>query len=209
MSESRRFGGGTPLPDHFATVASDIMDYVACQNGVWRDVGTGTGGLGLALAACHKGVIILLDPDEQALGKALAQAAERRLLARVVPVIETAERIPLPAEVVDIVVSRGSFFFWKDRAAGLREIYRVLCPGGKAMIGGGLGSRYPKWAREEFVRRQRHSQRHMSAEEREAFALARHPETFRRLAREAGLPQFDVIGTGRLAEDSGEQAIGI
>jgi SAM-dependent methyltransferase len=185
------------------------MDYVARQDGVWMDVGSGAGGLGLALAACHTGVIILLDPDGQALGRALAHAAERRLLDRVVPVIGTAESIPLPAEAVDVVVSRGSFFFWKDRAAGLREIYRILRPGGKAMIGGGLGSQYPEWARQEFIHRQRHAQRHMSAEEREVFALARHPETFRCLAGEAGLSRFEVIGEGRRTEDDREAAIGI
>jgi len=137
LSEHRRSEGGAPLPDHFRSVAADIMDYAARRDGVWMDVGSGTGGLGLALAAGHNGVTLLLDPDEQALVKALARAAERGLVDRVVPLIGSAEKIPLPAGAVDVVVSRGSFFFWRDRAAGLRDIHRVLRPGGKAMIGGG------------------------------------------------------------------------
>lgn len=31
-------------------------------------------------------------------------------------------------------------FFWNDRVRAFREIYRILAPGGAAMIGGGFGS---------------------------------------------------------------------
>jgi len=209
MNDNKRSGASAPLPNHYQTVAQDIMDYIARQDGVWMDVGSGGGGLGLAVAACHKGMMILLDPNEQALGRAIGQAAERRLLDRVIPVIGTAESVPLPAGAVDVVISRGSFFFWKDRAAGLREIHRVLRPGGKAIVGGGLGTRYPQWARQEFIRRQRHSHIGMSAGELEAFALARHPETFRRLANDAGLRRFEVVGEGGLNEDDPHAGIGI
>jgi len=47
--------------------------------------------------------------------------------------------MPLPSESVDLVFSRGSIFFWDDPAQGLQEVYRVLRPGGEAMIGGGRG----------------------------------------------------------------------
>jgi SAM-dependent methyltransferase len=41
---------------------------------------------------------------------------------------------------VDFLVSRESIFFWDDPVKGLKEIRRVLRPGGTACIGGGAGS---------------------------------------------------------------------
>ena len=35
---------------------------------------------------------------------------------------------------------RGSIPFWKDPVVALKEIYRVLAPGGKAHVGGGRGT---------------------------------------------------------------------
>ncbi len=209
MTENRHTDGRAALPDFYQTVARDITEYADPEDGIWVDVGCGNGGLGLAVASVSTSVMILLDPNAQALEKALINAEERELHNRVVPVIGTAEDIPLPPGAVDVVISRGSFFFWKDRAKGLREIERILRPGGKAVIGGGLGSRYPQWARQEFIEWKRNSQRNMSEEEKEAFALARQPATFRRLAREAGLSRFEVIGEGGLSPDDPNAGIGI
>ena len=41
---------------------------------------------------------------------------------------------------VDLVVSRGSVYFWDDLNAAFRETARVLRPGGMAFIGGGFGN---------------------------------------------------------------------
>ncbi|MFP4145660.1 MAG: hypothetical protein ACLFV3_11000, partial [Phycisphaeraceae bacterium] len=97
--------------------------------------------------------------------------------------------------------------FWLDRAQGLREICRALRPGGRAMIGGGLGSAYPQWARQEFIRRRREPTK--SPQAAGEFAEARSPETFRQLAAEAGLTSFDVVGEGGLAADAPNTGIGI
>ena len=75
------------------------------------------------------------------------------------------------------------------------------------MIGGGLGSGYPQWARQEFIRRRRESAK--SPEEARQFAEARSPETFRSLATEAGLPSFEVVGEGGLTADDPKTGIGI
>jgi hypothetical protein len=118
MNDNKRSDGSITLPDHYQTVAQDIMDHAARQDGVWMDVGSGGGGLGLAMAACHKGVMILLDPNERALEGVISQAAERRLLDRVIPVIGTAESIPLPAGAVDVVISRGIVLFLEGQSRG-------------------------------------------------------------------------------------------
>ena len=45
-----------------------------------------------------------------------------------------------PDEFADLIVSRGSYIFWEDLEKALLEIYRILAPGGKTYIGGGLGN---------------------------------------------------------------------
>ena len=199
------------LPDHYATVAEDVLDFCGSSGGrVWVDLGSGAGGLGLALLErIPDGVMALLDPDAVALRRALDGARQRGLASRAVAVVCPAEQMPLPSESVDVVVSRGSFYFWRDRAQGLREVWRVLRPGGRAMIGGGLGTGYPAWARTEFIRRQRESQRSKGDEAMRKFREARSPETFRRLAAEAGLPRYEVVGEGGMDPDDPQSGVGI
>lgn len=199
------------LPDYYATVAQDLIDFCGPEGGrVWVDLGSGGGGVAMALLeSLPDSVMVLVDPNVKALGNGLQAAQDRGFQKRVVAVEGAAERIPMPDESVDVVVSRGSFYFWKDRAQGLREVLRVLRPGGRAMIGGGLGSRYPEWARREFIRRKRESEAANGPEAAREFAEARSPETFRRLAVEAGLPSFEVIGEGGLGPDDADTGIGI
>jgi len=199
------------LPDYYPTVAEDVIAFCGDQGDrVWVDLGTGPGGLGLALVEkVSGGTMVLMDPNADALRRALDAARRRGIASRAVAVIGSAESIPLPDESVDVVVSRGSLYFWKDRAQGLREIWRILRPGGRAMIGGGLGSAYPPWARQEFIRRRRESVAAKGPEAVREFAEARSPETFRHLAAEAGLPRFEVIGEGGLGADEPNTGIGI
>lgn len=202
-------GSNVELPDYYETVAEDVIAFCGHRGGrVWGDLGCGAGGLGLALLEkLAEGTMVLMDPNASALCRALDAARQRGVAYRAVAVVVSAESIPLPDESVDVVVSRGSFYFWQDRVQGLREVWRILRPGGRAMIGGGLGSGYPQWARQEFIRRRR-----QSAESPEAvreFAEARSPETFRRLATEAGLASFEVIGEGGLGPDDQNAGVGI
>lgn len=199
------------MPDYYTTVAEDILAF--CGDGgnrVWVDLGSGSGGLGRALLEkVPSGTMVLMDPNTVALGRALDATRKSGPACRAVLVIGLAESIPLPDNSVDVVVSRGSFYFWQDRAQGLREVWRVLRPGGQAMIGGGLGIGYPAWARTEFIRRQRESQRSKGDEAMRKFREARSPETFRRLAAEADLPKFEVVGEGGMDPDDPQSGVGI
>jgi ubiquinone/menaquinone biosynthesis C-methylase UbiE len=198
------------LPSEYPYVAEDIVFLCKPRPGVWLDIGSGSGGLGLALAArSPETTLVLLDPRTDALEKALAAAGDQSLRSRIVTVIGSAEKMPLPDACVDLVVSRGSVFFWQDRTQGIREAFRVLRPGGEAMIGGGLGRSYPAWARTEFIRRQRESLRRKGPEAMRQFREARSRETFERLAREAGLAYFTVLGEGGLSEADPEAGIGV
>ena len=77
------------------------------------------------------------------------------------------------------------------------------------MIGGGLVRAYPAWARQEFIRRQRESQQRKGPEAMQKFREARSRETFERLASEAGLSRFTVLGEGGLDADDPDTGVGI
>ena len=184
------------LPDVYSTVAADVMAFCQPPEGLWVDLGAGTGGLGLALASASRSTVVLVDPNEEALRRGLGEAHGKGLGSRVLAIVGQAEEIPLATASVNLVVSRGSIFFWQDKPRGLREVSRLLPPGGKAMIGGGLGSAYPAWARREFIRWRRHRVERGGPDTRRAFLEARSPESFRRWALEAGLSSFEVAPDG-------------
>lgn len=94
-------------------------------------------------------------------------------------------------------------------AAGVREAYRILRPGAKAMVGGGLGSGYPVGAREAFMRRRYEGVLKEGPEAVRRFQELRRPETFRRWAAEAGLTDFDVAGEGGLSPGNPGAGLGI
>jgi SAM-dependent methyltransferase len=153
--------------------------------------------------------MVLTDPNGDALRRGLDSARQRNLASRSVAVVGSGESIPLPNESVDVVVSRGSFYSWKDRAHGPREIWRILRPAGRAMIGGGSGAMCPQSAGQEFIRRRRESAAARGPEVAREFAAARGPEAFRCLAKRAGRPSFEVVGRGGLAADDPNTGTGI
>lgn len=197
--------------DHYYYIADDILDLCQPRKGVWMDLGAGTGGVTFAVAAkqhatAQDSTFLLLDPDRDALATALDRGRAANLAHRIVAVVGKAEAMPLPSESVDLVFSRGSIFFWDDPAKGVREVYRVLRPGGEAMLGGGKGSKNPRWA-EAKPDLEDHPEQDVELSKLSDFARLRHPKTFRKWAEDAGLPDFEVIGSG--ASSEGKRHAGI
>ena len=197
------------LPDYYETVVEEMLCECHPREGVWMDLGAGSGGVGLALARRSASAIVLIDPNENALQKALKVARESGLGKRVVAVTGRAEAIPLPSNCIDFAVSRGSIFFWEDRAQGVREVCRILRPGGAAMIGGGLGRSYPEWARREFIRQRYKSVKKGGPDAVRCFKEARSPRTFHKWAEEAELTHFEVAGDGGYDPDSPQVGFGV
>lgn len=191
--------------DLYYYVADDILEYCKPRKGVWVDLGAGTGSVAFAVAAknhatAQESTFILLDPDRDALGSALDRAKAAGLAHRIVAVVGKAEEMPLPSESVDLVFSRGSIFFWDDPAKGVREVYRVLRPGGEAMIGGGKGSKNPGLAAAESDLDAQDEQ-DVDLSKLSDFARVRHPKSFRKWAEDAGIPDFEVMGRGASSKE--------
>lgn len=198
------------LPDYYPFVAEDILRLCRPRDGgLWVDLGSGAGPVGLALATRRRAHIILVDPSDEALASARESAAEKGFGNRIVTLRGRAEELPLTDQSVDLVVSRGSIYFWDDQPKGLSEVYRVLREGGQAMIGGGMGSNYPAWARQEFIHRRHEGVRSKGPEAYERFLWLRDPETFAAWADEAGLPEFEIIGEGGKPPEDPRAGLGI
>ncbi len=199
----------TKLPDYYPCVALDIMELCNRTHGLCMDLGCGQGQVGLELAQLSDCRLIMADPNRKALAKALNRSLELGLGERSTAISCRAEKLPMRENSLDLVISRGSIFFWDDQRAGLKEIRRVLRPGGEAMVGGGMGKTYPLWARRQFTQRRRRAVRKKGPGAVENFTKMRDPETFARWAREAGLTGFQVVGEGGLPPSDPRTGLGI
>ena len=119
--------------DHYRLVAEDVAAH--CPPGRLLDIGTGPAWL---LTKIHDqrpdlalvGVDISPGMVEQA-RRNMAQAG----LADVVDLgVAAADHLPFADGSFDTVISTGSMHHWKDAAAGLKEVHRVLRPGGLALL---------------------------------------------------------------------------
>lgn len=130
-------GINAPIYDYYAGLFKKDS---GITKGVCVDVGAGGGYLGLSIAAVTDLEIIFLDIDPGSLEIAQKHITEEGLEKRAKTLVADVHAIPLPDNSADLVVSRGSLWFWEDPAKAMKEIYRILAPGGKAYIGGGKGS---------------------------------------------------------------------
>jgi MPBQ/MSBQ methyltransferase len=97
------------------------------------DAGAGTG-------FTTEGVVAHVDPERVTMldqsPHQLARAARRPALARCRRLLGDAEALPFEADSFDRYVSAGSIEYWPDPQRGIAEAYRVLRPGGVAVVVG-------------------------------------------------------------------------
>jgi SAM-dependent methyltransferase len=99
------------------------------------DIGCGAGfdTLQAARQVGPSGKVIAVDMTEAMLGKTRT-AAESLGLVNIEPRLGYAEELPVPDASVDVVISNGVINLTPDKAAVMREIHRVLKPGGRFQI---------------------------------------------------------------------------
>jgi ubiquinone/menaquinone biosynthesis C-methylase UbiE len=125
----------------YPLLASQMLERSGVTDGVCLDLGSGGGYLGLAVAKSSNLTVYLLDESLEMRAIAERNIREIGMENRVMAFCGDVHTLLLENNSVDLVVSRGSIYFWDDLPQVLKEISRVLAPGGKAQIGGGFGSR--------------------------------------------------------------------
>ncbi len=178
----------------YPLLAQQFVDDYYLDEGVAVDIGTGPGYLGLELAKITDMEILFLDHSQEALNKCQYNVSSCELDNQVRYIKADVVSIPLPDEMADFVMSRGSLWFWEEPEKGLQEIVRILKPGGVAYIGGGLGRYVPETMRHRLLKANREARRKRND---------RRPslDSFKRMAKEA-LHTFQEIKYQVVPEDS-------
>ena len=139
----------------YPLIAQQILDDYQITAGICLDIGTGPGFLGIELAKITELEMYFVDLDPEALELAQKNAAENELNNPVHFVGADVTALPFEDHFADLIISRGSLWFWKDQVKGLQEINRVLKVGGVAFVGGGLGRYTPPTMRKRLQGKKR------------------------------------------------------
>jgi SAM-dependent methyltransferase len=123
------------VPSIFGPFAVDLIDAATPHPGERvLDIACGTGIVARTAAprVGSRGVVVGLDTSAPMLETARSAAASEGLS------IEwregTAMKLPLPDRSFDVVLCQQGLQFFPDRPAALREMHRVLAPGGRLMV---------------------------------------------------------------------------
>jgi len=124
----------------YPVIAAQAIARTGIRSGLCVDLGGGPGMLGVCVAEASELQVVIVDPLAECVELARENITEHGLPHRVAAQVGRAEALPLADGTVDLVVSRGSIYFWENQRQGLQDIFRVLRPGGWAFVGGGFGS---------------------------------------------------------------------
>jgi len=124
----------------YPAIARHITDKYNITQGHCLNAGSGPASLAIALAQITELNIVSLDKQCNMTDIARTNIAEAGLSGRITTVTSEVCHTPFDDNYFDLIVSRGSVFFWENQSDGLREMYRVLKPGGVIFCGGGMGS---------------------------------------------------------------------
>ncbi len=95
------------------------------------DIGCGAGGIDVALVANHgAGFVTGMDVEDGVLTHARALVTRRGLADRIGLIKVAPGPLPFPPATFDIVFSKDSIVHIPDKHALMREVFRVLKPGG-------------------------------------------------------------------------------
>jgi ubiquinone/menaquinone biosynthesis C-methylase UbiE len=125
----------------YPVIAAHIVKESGIKKGTCLDLGCGIASLGIAFAEITDMLVYGVDFSAEMCRLSKDKAQRHCLSGKVFPLQADVHMLPFRNNCADLIVSRGSVFFWKDLPAAFREISRVLSSGGQAWIGGGFGTK--------------------------------------------------------------------
>ena len=131
-------------------LARQIQQDYQIKSGVCIEAGSGSASWAIEIAKSSDLKVYAVDIDPAAVKLARRNIRRAGVSDKVEAVEADVAKMPFPDGYADLVVSRGSYMFWKDKVKAFAEIRRILKPGGVAYIGGGLGNLLPAEDREHI-----------------------------------------------------------
>lgn len=173
----------------YPVIAEYIRNKTGINKGVCLDIGCGGGYLGMAMAGISDLYVYLMDICQEALDIAEKNIVDNKLQLKMDTMLADVHQIPMADQSVDLAISRGSIFFWKDQAKALKEIYRILAPGGAAYLGGGFGRKELKDQISAEMKRRKRKWRGGKIDK----SCIAYEEVFARALHNSGIPQYEII----------------
>lgn len=124
----------------YPIIAEQIKDNTKVNEGKCVDIGSGAGYLAIPLAKITNLYMYIYDLSEGMIELAKENIIKNELSNRAEAICGDVHNMPFENESINLVISRGSVFFWENKIEAFKEINRILMPGGMAYIGGGFGS---------------------------------------------------------------------
>jgi SAM-dependent methyltransferase len=185
------------LKPMYPLLIQQFVDDYDLMHGIALDIGAGPGWLGMELAKITNMKIVFLDISQDALDMAKENFEKLDVDNEVDYIQADVHELPMEDDRFDFIMSRGSIWFWKQPEKALKEIERILKPGGVAIVGGGLGRYLPPSMRARLQNRIRKGLK-------ECMETRPNIEEFKKIVEKAGLINYKVLsedeGGGRWVE---------
>ncbi|MDX9986524.1 MAG: class I SAM-dependent methyltransferase [Dehalococcoidales bacterium] len=126
-------------------LVGQIMEIYPHQEGKALELGPFAGGISQNLAKQYPSLdITIADERDEMLAWFKQELATEVKAGNIKIASSKLDKLDFASETYDLVVIRGAFFFLTDNPHLLGEIFRVLKPGGIALVGGGYGKDTPQ-----------------------------------------------------------------
>lgn len=174
--------------DIYPEIAKNIIKVCKKTNGLVVEIGCGTAILSRNLLNFGSFNILAFDLEYD-MAHAAKNFIEKENKNSILPIVSNVERLPLKNNVADLVVSRGSMFFWENKAKAFAEIYRILKKGGITYIGGGFGNKMLK----EKIEAQMLKKNPNWQSQKDERLKQTNPEFIARILNQANVSTYNII----------------